>query len=246
MSMHGSAITYVIGATSLYATRKQAIDHLARPLEQRRFHHHAVEAGRVRAAQPVGVLVVREAEQRHVRDTSSATSFGSMRAMSAITRSGGSTPSALTTWCSGSSASSFPRKKRSTPTSRIVAMLATITPSRPNTTRPRAGAPARTSRRTRRSRRPGGARRGARLLPGLVHASSSPTRRAADAGRPSAAEKALRASPYAPAHRGSTSSAARRLVRAEPDLREQLVERDPQPPVAVEEEQQAEDDQRRP
>ena len=46
---------------------------------------------------------------------------------------------------------------------------------------------------------------------------------------------------------GSTSSALlAALVRAEPDLREELVERDPQPPVAVEEEQQPEDDQRRP
>ena len=38
-----------------------------RALEQRRLHDHLVEAGGVRAAQPVGVRVVREAEQRHVR-----------------------------------------------------------------------------------------------------------------------------------------------------------------------------------
>src|SRR5262249_9742068 len=101
----------------------------------------------------------------------SATSSGSIRATSQITRSGGSTPSALTTWWSGSSASSFPRRYRSTPTSRIVAMPATITPPAANTN-------------------------------------------------------------------GS--------VGPEPDLREQLVERDAEPPIAVEEEQQPEEDQRRP
>src|ERR1041385_4058500 len=45
-----------------------------------------------------------------------------MRAMSAITRSGGSTPSCVSNRCSGSMASSLPRMKRSTPHSRIVAM----------------------------------------------------------------------------------------------------------------------------
>src|SRR3954467_6875400 len=45
-----------------------------------------------------------------------------MRAMSAITRSGGSTPSAVSKRCSGRTASSFPRMKRSTPHNRIVAM----------------------------------------------------------------------------------------------------------------------------
>src|SRR4051812_23347289 len=52
-----------------------------------------------------------------------------MRAMSAITRSGGSTPSAVSKRCSGRSASSLPRMKRSTPHSRIVAM-----PERDDTT----------------------------------------------------------------------------------------------------------------
>src|SRR2546430_1646820 len=47
-----------------------------------------------------------------------------MRAMSAITRSGGSTPSDVSNRCSGRSASSFPRTKRSTPHNRIVAMPA--------------------------------------------------------------------------------------------------------------------------
>jgi predicted metal-dependent hydrolase len=61
-------------------------------------------------------------------------------------------------------------------------------------------------------------------------------------------QKALRRlAPYAPVHRRlDVERLLGALVRAEPDLREQLVERDPQPPVAVEEEEQAEDDQRRP
>jgi predicted metal-dependent hydrolase len=60
-------------------------------------------------------------------------------------------------------------------------------------------------------------------------------------------EKALRRlAPYAPSHRGlDVERLLAALVRAEPDLREQLVERDPQPPVAVEEEEQPEHDQRR-
>ena len=61
-------------------------------------------------------------------------------------------------------------------------------------------------------------------------------------------EKALRRlAPYAPAHRGlDVERLMAALVRAEPDLREQLVERDPEPPVAVEEEQHPEADERRP
>ena len=38
-----------------------------RTLEQSRFHDHAIEARRVRAAQAGGVGVVREPEDRHVR-----------------------------------------------------------------------------------------------------------------------------------------------------------------------------------
>jgi predicted metal-dependent hydrolase len=70
-------------------------------------------------------------------------------------------------------------------------------------------------------------------------------------GRPVGAErqrvKALRRlDPYAPAHRGlDVERLLAALVRAEPDLREQLVERDAEPPVVVEEEQQAEGDQGR-
>ena len=57
--------------------------------------------------------------------------------------------------------------------------------------------------------------------------------------------KALRRlEPYAPAHRGlDVERLLVALVRAEPDLREQLVDHDPEPPVAMEEEQQPERDQ---
>ena len=65
-------------------------------------------------------------------------------------------------------------------------------------------------------------------------------------GRPVGAErqreKALRRlGPYAPVHRGlELDRLLAALVRAEPDLREHLVERDAEPPVAVEEEEHAE------
>lgn len=57
--------------------------------------------------------------------------------------------------------------------------------------------------------------------------------------------KALRRlEPYAPAHRGlDVARLLGALVRAEPDLREQLVDRDPEPPVSMEEEQQPESDE---
>ena len=57
--------------------------------------------------------------------------------------------------------------------------------------------------------------------------------------------KALRRlEPYAPAHQGlDIERLLAALVRAEPDLREQLVDRDAEPPVAMEEEQQPEGDQ---
>ena len=70
-------------------------------------------------------------------------------------------------------------------------------------------------------------------------------------GRPVGAErqraKAIRRlAPYAPVHRRlDVGVLLAALRRRETDLREQLVERDPQPPVAVEEEQQPEHDQRR-
>src|SRR3954453_10134278 len=54
--------------------------------------------------------------------------MASTRAMSTITRSGSSALSTVMKWCSGSRASSLPRKKRSTPHSRIVATPPTLEP----------------------------------------------------------------------------------------------------------------------
>lgn len=84
---------------------------------------------------------------------------------------------------------------------------------------------------------------------GLVHVVVSAYQR--DRGRPVARErqreKALRRlAAFAPAHRGlDVSLLLEALERAEADPREHLVERDAQPPVAVEEEQQPERDERR-
>jgi uncharacterized protein len=84
---------------------------------------------------------------------------------------------------------------------------------------------------------------------GLVHVVVSAYQRGR--GRPVAAEsqrqKALRRlAAFAPAHRGlDVAAILDALDRAEADPREQLVERHPQPPVAVEEQQQTEDDERR-
>jgi len=83
---------------------------------------------------------------------------------------------------------------------------------------------------------------------GLVHVVVSAYQR--ERGRPVAEErqrvKALRRlAAYAPAHRGlDVALLLGALERAEADPREHLVEPDAQPPVAVEEEQQAERDER--
>ena len=83
---------------------------------------------------------------------------------------------------------------------------------------------------------------------GLVHVVVSRYQR--ERGRPVAAEsqrrKALRRlSSFAPTHRGiDVTALIRSLERVEPDPREHLVDRDAQPPVTVEEEEQAENDQR--
>jgi predicted metal-dependent hydrolase len=82
---------------------------------------------------------------------------------------------------------------------------------------------------------------------GLVHVVVSAYQRVR--GRPIAAErqrvKALRRlAPFEPAHRGlDVARLLRALERAEADPREHLVERDAEPPVAVEEEQQPERDE---
>lgn len=61
------------------------------------------------------------------------------------------------------------------------------------------------------------------------------------------AKALVRLEPYAPGHRGlDVARLLAALVRAEPDLREELVETDAKPPVAVEEEQQTERDENRP
>ncbi len=83
---------------------------------------------------------------------------------------------------------------------------------------------------------------------GLVHVVVSAYQRGR--GKPVAAErqrvKAIRRlARFAPAHRGlDVGALLAGLERAEPDLRQHLVERDLEPPVAVEEEQQAERDER--
>jgi hypothetical protein len=82
---------------------------------------------------------------------------------------------------------------------------------------------------------------------GLVHVVVSAYQR--ERGRPVATErqrvKALRRlTAYEPAHRGLDVTALRAaLDRGEPDPREYLVDRGAQPPVPVEEEQQAEGDE---
>jgi predicted metal-dependent hydrolase len=82
---------------------------------------------------------------------------------------------------------------------------------------------------------------------GLVHVVVSAYQRARD--RPVAAErqrlKALRRlAAFAPAHRGlDVAALIAALERSEPDPREQLVERDLQPPVPSKEQQQAEPDE---
>ena len=85
---------------------------------------------------------------------------------------------------------------------------------------------------------------------GLVHVVVSAYQRGR--GRTIGAERQRekarrRLGPYAPVHRGlDVTRVLAALVGSEADLREQLVERDPQPPVAVEEQEQAEHDQREP
>jgi uncharacterized protein len=84
---------------------------------------------------------------------------------------------------------------------------------------------------------------------GLVHVVVSAYQRGR--GRPVAAErqrlKAIRRlGGFAPEHRGlDVAGLLASLDRAEADPREQLVERDAQPPVAIEEQEQAEGDERR-
>src|SRR3954454_7944767 len=173
--------------------------------------------------------------------------------MSAITRSGGSIPSVVSNRCSGSRASSLPRMNRSTPHNRIVAI-----PAADDSTVLReyqrglslgrrgewfeaheafetAWRSADTAERD--------------FFQGLVHVVVSASQ--AGRGRPVAADrqrtKALRRlGPYAPVHRGfDVAAVLAALERAETDFREHFVERGVQPPAPVEEEQEAERDERR-
>jgi len=79
---------------------------------------------------------------------------------------------------------------------------------------------------------------------GLVHAVvfAYQERRGKPVGADRQREKAIRRlTPYAPTYRGlDVELLLAALVRAEPDLRQKLVDRDAEPPVAVEEEQQPE------
>jgi hypothetical protein len=83
---------------------------------------------------------------------------------------------------------------------------------------------------------------------GLVHAVvyAYQSGRGREVGAARQREKALRRlAAYAPAHRGlDLERLLAALGAGETDLREHLVERDPKPPVAVEEEEQAEHDER--
>ncbi len=85
---------------------------------------------------------------------------------------------------------------------------------------------------------------------GLVHAVvfAYQAGRGKEIGAERQRQKALRRlEPYAPTYRGLDVERLLDALRAvQADLREQLVERDPQPPVAVEEEQEAQRDEGRP
>src|SRR5437763_7306255 len=165
--------------------------------------------------------------------------------MSAITRSGGSTPSDVWNRCSGSSPSSLPRMKRSTPHKRIVAMrdcdVSTVERAYQNGLRlARDGRffDAHEAFETA-WRACGDEERD--FFQGLVHVVVSAYQHGRD--RPVATErqrlKALRRlAPYAPRHRGlDVAELVAALERAEPDPREHLVEGYLAPPVAAEEEQ---------
>jgi uncharacterized protein len=82
---------------------------------------------------------------------------------------------------------------------------------------------------------------------GLVHAVvfAYQTGRGRSVGAARQREKAIRRlTRYGPAHRGlDVEVLLDALVRAEPDLREHLVDRDTEPPVAMEEEQETERDE---
>src|SRR3954462_13645705 len=164
-----------------------------------------------------------------------------MRAMSAITRSGGSTPSAVSNRCSGSTASSFPRMKRSTPHNRIVAMaesdVSTVSTAYQEGLALAGGGEFFAAHEAFELAWRAGGDKERDFFQGLVHVVVSAYQRGR--GRPVAAEsqrqKALRRrAAVAPEHRAlDVALLLEALERAEADPREHLVERHPQPPIAV-------------
>src|SRR3954468_19001956 len=171
--------------------------------------------------------------------------------MSAITRSGGSTPSLVWKRCSGNSASSLPRMKRSTPHRRIVAIpdhdVSTVDGAYQHGLQlARAGDFFAAHEAFETAWRACAAEE-RDFFQGLVHVVVSAYQRGR--GRPVATErqrvKALRRlARYGPVHHGlDVSLLLAALERAEADPREHLVERDAQPPVAVEEEEQPQGDE---
>src|SRR5690349_15935837 len=165
--------------------------------------------------------------------------------MSAITRSGGSIPSDVWNRCSGKTASSLPRMKRSTPHRRIVAIpdhdvsivegsyqhgLALAREGRFFDAHEAFETAWRACAEDERD-----------FFQGLVHVVVSAYQRGR--GRPVATErqrlKALRRlAAYAPAHRGlDVALLVAALDRAQADPRQHLVDRDAEPPIPVEEEQ---------
>src|SRR5262245_29393682 len=120
MSMHGSAMMYVTAAYST-VVRSPSIS----PRVRSKSADLATTWSKPAACAPRDPAVS-EWFVEPITGTCgyvSLTSSGSIRATSAITRSGGSTPSAVWKRCSGTTASSFPRTYRSTPSNRIVAMV---------------------------------------------------------------------------------------------------------------------------
>src|SRR6185312_1481146 len=73
MSMHGSAMMYVIGGESNDSARRagrllhELVDQLGSALGERGACDDAVESGGLRSSQPVRVRVVREPENRRLR-----------------------------------------------------------------------------------------------------------------------------------------------------------------------------------
>src|SRR3954454_11970215 len=158
-----------------------------------------------------------------------------IRAMSAITRSGGSTPSVVWKRCSDKSASSLPRMKRSTPHRRIVAMpepdVSTVDGSYQHGLKLARDGQFFDAHEAFETAWRACADPERDFFQGLVHVVVSAYQRGRD--RPVAAErqrlKALRRlAAFAPAHRGlDVAAVLAALHRSEPDLRQYLVERDP-------------------